>query len=111
MFNAIKGFPPIAKTSLREFAAAISPHFSGSSTIGVTKSTVSIPALFSSIVHIAASSPDAQLAINLSCEARGMFFNVCARSAGPILAAQPLVLDISVNLIKGTSIYSIKIIT
>ena len=44
MFNATKGFPPMAKTSLREFVAAICPQVRGSSDTGVMKSTVRIPA-------------------------------------------------------------------
>ena len=37
---AVIGLPPMAYTSLREFAAAICPKVNGSSTMGVMKSTV-----------------------------------------------------------------------
>jgi hypothetical protein len=39
-FMAVRGFPPMAYTSLRELAAAICPKRKGSSTMGVMKSTV-----------------------------------------------------------------------
>lgn len=56
----------MAYTSLREFAAAIFPKYSGESTTGVMKSTVSMPTLSSSIFQSAASSPLFQEAIRLS---------------------------------------------
>ncbi len=51
----------MAKTSLRALAAAICPKVNGSSTTGVMKSRVNIPALLSSTIQTAASSPWAQL--------------------------------------------------
>jgi hypothetical protein len=56
MFIAVIGLPPIAYTSLKEFAAAICPKEYGSSTTGVKKSVVNITALSSSILYTAASS-------------------------------------------------------
>ena len=102
MFNATKGKPPIAKTSLSEFAAAILPQTRGSSTTGVMKSTVRIPALFSSIFQRAASSPEAHEEKIRSSDGRGIFLSILERSAGPILAAQPLVVDISVKRIPSS---------
>jgi hypothetical protein len=110
MFNATRGAPPIAKTSLSEFAAAIAPHAEGSSTTGVMKSTVRIPARFSSIFHNAASSPEAQDVKMRSSEGISIFFRILERSAGPIFAAQPLVVAISVKRIKTSPSYGFIII-
>ncbi len=89
----------MAKTSLREFAAAILPQALGSSTMGVMKSRVRTPALRASMVHRAASSPDAQELRIRSSRARGSSLRIFDRSAGPIFAAQPLVVLISLSLI------------
>lgn len=97
ILRAIKGRPPIAKTSLRAFAAAILPQALGESTTGVIKSRVRIPILFSSILQSAASSPQSQVVISLSSSGNGIPFKTFSRSAGPIFAAQPLVRDISVS--------------
>lgn len=97
MFRAIKGRPPMAKTSLRAFAADILPHALGESTTGVMKSRVRIPILFSSILQSAASSPQSHVVISLSSSGSGIPFKTFSRSPGPIFAAQPLVRDISVS--------------
>ena len=97
-FNAITGFPPIAYTSLKAFAAAISPNFTGSSTTGVIISTVSIPTRDSSIFQVAASSPLLHDEIRDESFTTGRFLKIWSSSAGPILAAQPLVCASSVSL-------------
>jgi len=47
IFKAIRGFTPMAKTSLKALAAAICPKVYGSSTIGVIRSRVKIRACLS----------------------------------------------------------------
>ena len=101
-FSAIKGRPPMAKTSLSAFAAAISPNVPGSSTTGVMKSTVRIPMRSSSIRQSAASSPWLHEVRSLS-PTGGSAFKTSSSSAGPILAAQPLVRASSVKRIRLTS--------
>ncbi len=88
----------MAYTSLREFAAAILPKYSGESTTGVIKSTVRIPILSSSIFHSAASSPLFHEAIRLSSRIPAKKQTV--QPAGPIFAAQPLVRARSESLIQ-----------
>ena len=56
MFNARNGSPPIAKTSLIEFAAAMAPYMYGSSTTGGKKSTVCTRARPSPNLYTPASS-------------------------------------------------------
>ena len=57
--SASSGRPPIAKTSLSAFVAAIAPNAAGSSTIGGKKSSVNTIACRSSIRYTAASSDGA----------------------------------------------------
>ena len=84
--------------SEREFAAAISPNFSGESTTGVIKSSVSMPSRFSSIIQTAASSPWFHDARSSGFRSAGRSFSRTPSSAGLILAAQPLVRANSVSL-------------
>jgi len=84
--------------SLSEFAAAISPNFTGESTTGVIKSSVSMPMRFSSILHSAASSPLFHDARRLASLITGRLLSRRSSSAGPIFAAQPLVWASSVSL-------------
>ncbi len=67
--------------------------------MGVMKSRVRTPRRLSSIIQSAASSPDAHVEIIRSSRTEGMSRSIFSRSAGPILAAHPLVLESSVNRI------------
>src|SRR5690554_1319902 len=67
MFSALIGFPPIAYTSLKEFAAAICPNSYGSEQIGGKKSVVCIRAISSVSFHTPASSCVLISTRSLSC--------------------------------------------
>lgn len=94
-----------------EFAAAISPNMRGLSTTGVIKSMVSMPTRFSSIFQRAASSPLFHEARSSSFLITGRSFNIWSSSAGPILAAQPLVFARSVSLtVKTPFLFQTKMV-
>ena len=82
----------MAYMSESEFAAAIRPNQSGSSTGGVMKSTVEITAILSERRYTAASSLVSNPTSRFGSIETGRSLRASDRTVGPILAAQPQVL-------------------
>src|SRR6266566_2287408 len=89
MFIAVSGWPPIAYTSERAFAAAICPKSNGSSTMGAKKSTVWTSARSSERRKTPASSKVSLPTSNRGSEFTGSAASARDRSPGPIFDAQP----------------------
>ena len=106
-FMARVGCPPIAYTSLREFAAATCPNIYGSSTTGVKKSTVWIAAISSVIFKTHASSAVSNPTIRSGFGTFGRFSRISLRTPGPNLAAQP---GVEVIWVSGTSFAMINLL-
>ena len=97
-FKQVRGFPPIAYTSLMAFAAAIWPNRKGSSTGGVIKSAVVIIAISSVIRYTPASSFDPNPTRRFGSLFTGRDASNSFSPTGLIFAAQPQVLARLVNV-------------
>src|SRR5205823_14519900 len=89
MLSAVKGRPPMAKTSESELAAAIWPYENGSSTIGVKKSTVCTRARCRSRRYTPASSNVLELTSTLRFSEMGSCGKTCRRACWLNLEAHP----------------------
>src|SRR5215510_13109884 len=87
--------------SLNELAAAMAPNVSGSSTMGVKKSTVCTSAVFSSSRYTPASSLVSNPTSTFGSVCRGSRRNTESSVPGLSLAAQPAALAIVVNLTRS----------
>ena len=87
--SANAGVAPIAYKSLSELAAAMAPKSSGSSTIGVKKSTLATSTRPSPSSYTAASSGVSSPTSKFSSSVAGSTARIFSRSSGPSLQAQP----------------------
>src|SRR5215471_258036 len=93
------GRPPIAQTSLSEFAAAMAPKVYGSSTIGVKKSTVCTRASSGESLYTPASSAVSNPTSTFASAQRGTFFSTRSNNFGLSLLAQPAAFTCAVNFL------------
>src|SRR5689334_799870 len=98
MESAEIGFPPIAHTSLNEFAAAIAPNVYGSSTIGVKKSSVCTRASSGVSLYTPASSDVSNPTSTFSFGHRGTLASTLSNNFGLSLDAQPAAFTCAVSL-------------
>src|SRR5713226_9792303 len=87
--SASSGAPPIAKTSLSAFVAAMRPNVAGSSTSGGKKSSVKTSARSSSSLYTAASSAGERPTSRFSASTGTNPFNSSSSRAAEYFAAQP----------------------
>src|SRR4030043_962988 len=100
IFNATKGFPPIAYTSESELAAAIAPNQYGSSTMGVKKSVDKTTPISSVMRYTPASSALEESISTFLSVIIGSCPSTWNRSKGLNFEAQPEQLERLVNLIS-----------
>ena len=89
MFIAVSTSPPIAKTSLKALAAAISPKSEASATIAGKKSNVWIMAVSASIRNTAASSDESKPTKKFGFSCFGNWLRRLPSTPGPIFALHP----------------------
>src|SRR6267154_1325417 len=99
--SAETGFPPMAYTSLSEFAAAICPKVYGSSTIGVKKSTVCTIAISGPSKYTPASSLVSKPTSTFGSVGRGKRRKMESSNPGLSFAAQPAALTMAVSFTVG----------
>src|SRR6266404_2034660 len=95
------GLPPMAYTSLSEFAAAICPNVNGSSTIGVKKSTVCTSAISGLSRYTPASSLVSKPTSTFGSVGRGKRRKTESSNPGLSFAAQPAALTMTVSFTVG----------
>src|SRR6266849_11064068 len=95
------GFPPMAYTSLSEFAAAICPYVCGSSTMGVKKSTVWTSAISGLSRYTPASSLVSKPTSTFGSVGRGKRRKTESSNPGLSFAAQPAALTMAVSFTDG----------
>src|SRR6266403_3987349 len=91
------GLPPMAYTSLSEFAAAICPNVNGSSTMGVKKSTVCTSAISRLSRYTPASSLVSKPTSTFGSVGRGKRRKTESSNPGLSFAAQPAALTMAVS--------------
>src|SRR5260221_319725 len=101
MDSAETGLPPMAYTSLSEFAAAICPNVNGSSTIGVKKSTVCTSAISGLSRYTPASSLVSKPTSTFGSVGRGKRRKTESSNPGLSFAAQPAALTMAVSFTVG----------
>src|SRR5260370_26055379 len=101
MDSAEIGLPPMAYTSLSEFAAAICPNVNGSSTMGVKKSTVCTSAISGLSRYTPASSLVSKPTSTFGSVGRGKRRKTESSNPGLSFAAQPAALTIAVSFTVG----------
>src|SRR6267378_1234966 len=101
MDSAETGLPPMAYTSLSEFAAAICPNVNGSSTIGVKKSTVCTSAISGLSRYTPASSLVSKPTSTFGSVGRGKRRKTESSNPGLSFAAQPAALTMAVSFTDG----------
>src|ERR1700686_139646 len=110
MLSAVSGWPPIAYTSERAFAAAICPKSNGSSTMGAKKSTVWTSARSSDRRYTPASSNVSLPTSSRGSDITGSAASARDRSPGPIFDAQPAHRANSVSLKISSRVFDVLIL-